>query len=144
MSEPIPKLKTLLWRGWCRKCPRCGQGALYQRWMRLHEHCPVCGLEYVPDQGDLLGPLIFLDRVLFLFPVIVLFYFGLWHPGLFGFVSLGITGLFLLVYTMPHRNGASLAIDYLIRRKDGELAQGASAASAESRPVTDVSHQRPS
>ena len=98
----------------------------------------MCGLEYVPDQGDLLGPLIFLDRVLFLFPVIVLFYFGLWHPGLFGFVALGLTGLFLLVYTMPHRNGASLAIDYLIRRKDDELAEEASPRSAESRPVTEA------
>ena len=126
MSEPIPKLKTLVSRGWRRKCPRCGQGELYRRWMRLHEHCPVCGLEYVQNQGDLLGPLMFLDRVLFVFPVVVLFYFGLWHPGWVGFVSLGLTGLFLLVYTMPHRNGVSLAIDYLIRCKDSESAGGAS------------------
>jgi uncharacterized protein (DUF983 family) len=122
MRKPTPKLKTLIWRGWCRKCPECGQGDLYQRWLQLHEYCPVCGLQYLPNQGDLMGPLMFLDRVLFLIPLIVVFYFGMWHPTLTLFlVSCGILTL-LLVFTTPHRNGVSLAIDYLIRCKEGDLA----------------------
>ena len=122
MREPIPKLKTLIWRGCHQKCPQCGQGDLYQRWVRLHEHCPVCGLKYLQNQGDLLGPLIFLDRVLFLIPLFVLFYFGVWHPKLIWFLLFGGALMFLLIYTIPHRNGVSLAIDYLIRRKEGDLA----------------------
>ena len=122
MNEPIPKFKTLIWRGCHKKCPQCGQGDLYQGWIRLHVHCPVCGLKYLPDQGDLLGPLIFLDRVLFLIPMFVLFYFGVWHPKLIWFLLAGGTMMFLLIYTIPHRNGVSLAIDYLIRRKEGDLA----------------------
>ena len=89
--------------------------------MRLHEHCPACGLKYLESQGDLLGPLVFLDRLLFLIPLVVLFYFGVWHPRLLWLVLFGGATLFLLVYTMPNRNGVSLAIDYLIRRKESDL-----------------------
>jgi hypothetical protein len=89
--------------------------------MHLHEHCPVCRLKYLESQGDLLGPLVFLDRLLFLIPLVVLFYFGVWHPKLLWLVLFGGATLFLLVYTMPNRNGVSLAIDYLLRRKEGDL-----------------------
>jgi uncharacterized protein (DUF983 family) len=122
MVQPMPKLGTLLWRGWRKKCPQCGQGGLYKRWMRLHDYCPVCGLKYLQSQGDLFGPLVLVDRVLFIIPLIVLFYFGVWHPGLAGLLLVGVTAIFLLIYTMPHRNGVSLAIDYFIRRKEGDLA----------------------
>ena len=118
MSPPIPEFKTLLWRGCRKKCPQCGQGALYQRWMKLHERCPVCGLQYLANQGDLFGTLLFLDRVLFLIPLVVLIYFRLWHPNQLVFFIFGGVMLFLLVFTMPHRNGAALAIDYWVRRKD--------------------------
>lgn len=108
-------------RGWRKKCPHCGQGDLYQRWMRLHEYCPACGLKYLQNHGDLLGPLMFLDRVLFMVPIVVLFYFGVWRPTLVGFVLFGGATLFLLIYTMPNRNGISVALDYLMRRKAGDL-----------------------
>ena len=116
-----PSSKTALWRGLRKKCPQCGQGPLYRGWLKLHEHCAVCGLHYLPNQGDLLGPLMFLDRLLFLIPFVVLFYFRLWHPNLAVFILTGGAMLFVLIYTMPNRNGASLAFDYLLRRANGEL-----------------------
>lgn len=120
-EQPMPDIRTLIFRGWGKKCPHCGEGDLYQRWMRLHERCPRCGLKYLESHGDLLGPLMFLDRVLFMVPIIVFFYFGVWRPTAVGFVFFGGATLFLLLYTMPHRNGVSVAIDYLIRRKEGDL-----------------------
>ena len=118
-----PKLRTLVWRGWHKKCPQCGQGDLYQKWMRLHEHCPACGLRYLESQGDLIGPLVLLDRVLFLVPLAALFCFAGWHPNRLLLVLLGGAAAFLLLYTMPNRNGVSLAIDYLLRRKEGDRNQ---------------------
>jgi uncharacterized protein (DUF983 family) len=120
-SPPIPKLRTLLWRGWRKKCPQCGEGEIYQRWLKLREQCPECGLQYLPNQGDLWGPLLFLDRVLFIIPIIALFYFRIWHPNQFLFYLFGGIMIFVLVYTMPNRNGMSLAVDYLLRRKGGDL-----------------------
>jgi uncharacterized protein (DUF983 family) len=121
-SFPLPRVKTLLWRGFCKKCPQCGKGAIYQRWMKLHERCPVCGLKFLDNEGDLLGTLLFVDRVLFLIPLIVLIYFRVWHPNLTIFFIVGSVVIFLLLYTMPNRNGISLAVDYLIRRRSNDLA----------------------
>src|SRR5690348_15994159 len=121
-STPLPPLKTLLWRGFCKKCPQCGKGPIYQLWMKLHERCSVCGLKYLANEGDLLGTLLFVDRVLFLIPLIVLIYFRVWHPNLTIFFIVGAAVIFLLLYTMPNRNGMSLAVDYLVRRKEGDLA----------------------
>ena len=81
----------------------------------------MCGLRFLPDQGDLFGPLIFFDRALFLIPFIVLFYFRLWHPNLFLFILTGALMTFALIYTMPNRNGLSLAFDYLVRRANGDI-----------------------
>ncbi|MGF1543025.1 MAG: DUF983 domain-containing protein [Parvularculaceae bacterium] len=40
------------------RCPRCGEGALYQTFLGLREACPVCGLDYSrADAGD--GPAVF-------------------------------------------------------------------------------------
>ncbi len=61
--------------------------------------------------------------MLFIIPVIALIYFGLWHPNKILFFAFGGLLGFLLVFTMPHRNGVSLALDYLIRRKSGDLVE---------------------
>jgi uncharacterized protein (DUF983 family) len=119
--DPIPKLRTLLWRGCRRKCPHCGRGALFQRWIKLYDRCPVCRLQYLSNQGDLWGPLVFLDRLLFIIPLIVLLYFRIWNPNWFFFFLVGGTAILVLVLTVPQRLGMSLAVDYLIRRKSGDL-----------------------
>ena len=124
-SYPLPNYRTLLKRGCRKKCPQCGEGNLYQRWLKLHEHCSVCGLHYLPDQGDLFGALMFFDRVLFIIPIVVLIYFRLWHPSLALFIVFGALMVFALIFTAPHRNGVSLGIDYRIRRKCGDLADDA-------------------
>jgi uncharacterized protein (DUF983 family) len=42
----------------CR-CPRCGEGRLYDGFLALRERCEVCGLDYgAADTGD--GPAVFL------------------------------------------------------------------------------------
>ncbi len=122
MPDPIPPLKTLLLRGWRRKCPHCGRGDLFHRWTQLREHCGVCGLKLLENQGDLWGYILFIDRALFILPLIVMIYFRLYIPdsSWFYIVVVGMIGG--LIYTLPHRTGMSLALDYLIRRKAGDLA----------------------
>lgn len=61
-----------------------------------------------------------LDRVFFLIPMVVVFFLipmeSFWRYVVGG----GL--LFTLIYTFPHRMGAGLALDYLLRRKTGDLA----------------------
>ncbi len=133
-SSDIPKLRTVLKRGWCRRCPQCGQGRVFHHWIKMHDRCDVCGLKYLNDQGDLWAYLVAADRALFILPLIVLIYFRLYNPNSIWFFVFAAGTLGLFLYTFPHRNGMSLGIDYLIRRNCGDLAEPESGAA---NPKTD-------
>ena len=45
------------------RCPRCGEGPLFRRWIDSYERCPVCGLLYQRNHGDLWIWLILTDRI---------------------------------------------------------------------------------
>ncbi|HKV76212.1 MAG TPA: DUF983 domain-containing protein [Gemmatimonadales bacterium] len=36
----------MLGRAVRRRCPRCGGGPLFTRWIRMADHCPRCGLAF--------------------------------------------------------------------------------------------------
>lgn len=42
------------------RCPRCRQGAIFRGpifrgWFAMHDHCPVCNLEFEREQGYFIG-----------------------------------------------------------------------------------------
>jgi uncharacterized protein (DUF983 family) len=40
--------------GWKGLCPRCGEGRMFRKWLKLADECPACGLDYrfaAPDDG---------------------------------------------------------------------------------------------
>ena len=37
------------------RCPRCGEGALFSGWFRMHERCSACRLKYERSPGYFLG-----------------------------------------------------------------------------------------
>ena len=84
-------------------------------------------MKYLNDQGDLWAYLVAVDRALFILPLIVMIYFRLYIPDSIWFYILAAVLLFLFIWTLPHRNGMSLGVDYLIRRKWGDLSGEASA-----------------
>jgi uncharacterized protein (DUF983 family) len=122
ISESLPPLRTVLARGLRKKCPNCAKGALFHGWNRLNERCPVCNFKYLENEGDLWGYLLIVDRALFLLPIIVLLYFRLSNPNSAWFYIISGLLIFLLIYTLPHRNGMNLALDYYFRRKWGDLS----------------------
>jgi uncharacterized protein (DUF983 family) len=52
-AEPQTAIAALLGR-----CPRCGQGKLFDGYLHIAPHCSICGLDYtIFDAGD--GPAVF-------------------------------------------------------------------------------------
>jgi uncharacterized protein (DUF983 family) len=125
MHDETPRLRTLLARGWHKRCPRCGEGRLFRRFNILHERCSVCGLQYLEEQGALFGYLFLIDRALFLFPLIVMIYFRLYVPGAAWFYALFVLVMFALFYTLPQRSGVGVALHYL-RRQHTQSGAGVS------------------
>ena len=45
-------LWTAMKRGFRSRCPRCGQGKLFRAFLKVDDHCSVCGLDYTPHRAD--------------------------------------------------------------------------------------------
>ena len=43
---------TALKRGFRRVCPRCGEGKLFRAFLKVDDHCSVCGLDFTPHRAD--------------------------------------------------------------------------------------------
>ncbi len=41
------------------RCPRCRQGAIFPSFMKMSEHCPVCGLKFERGPGYFTGAMYF-------------------------------------------------------------------------------------
>jgi uncharacterized protein (DUF983 family) len=126
MTESLPGLKVLVARGLRRRCPRCGKGAVFRRWFKVREQCDFCGLKYLENQGDLWGVLLFTDRVLFIVPLITLFFIGRGAGSIWPYLF-GIFLVIALVLTFPHRIGVTIALDYRIRLSSTDLSSDESA-----------------
>jgi uncharacterized protein (DUF983 family) len=54
-----PQTSEPLKAGTLGRCPRCGQGRLFNGWITLRERCEVCDLDFgFADSGD--GPAVFI------------------------------------------------------------------------------------
>jgi len=54
--DSAPADKRNVWsalkRGWRGRCPRCGEGKLFRAFLKVDDHCSVCGLDYTPHRAD--------------------------------------------------------------------------------------------
>jgi uncharacterized protein (DUF983 family) len=41
-----------LLRGVRSRCPRCGEGLLFRKWLKPRERCPVCTMDLTPQRAD--------------------------------------------------------------------------------------------
>ena len=51
MKELVSLPQAML-RGFAMKCPNCGQGHLFGRFLKVADHCEVCGEDFTPQRAD--------------------------------------------------------------------------------------------
>lgn len=51
-GSPPPRSIDALWRGFQRRCPRCGKGGLLESFLRVRSHCSHCGLDIGSYRSD--------------------------------------------------------------------------------------------
>ncbi|HEX7152466.1 MAG TPA: DUF983 domain-containing protein [Thermoanaerobaculia bacterium] len=106
--------RVVLKRGWRKRCPRCGEGALFRRWLEAHDRCPACGVLYQRNYGDIWMYVIIMDR-LPVFGGIVAVYFGFRSTTTPIAIAFFLAMFVPLALTMRNRQGLAIAIDYLTR-----------------------------
>ncbi|MEM8770197.1 MAG: DUF983 domain-containing protein [Pseudomonadota bacterium] len=106
------------------KCPRCGQGALFDGFLRLRGSCAVCGLDYAKaDAGD--GPAVFVIfivgfvAVAFAFIAQFVWYAPMW---LSLFLSSGVAVGLTLILLRPLK-ATMIALQYANKAAEGRLEE---------------------
>jgi uncharacterized protein (DUF983 family) len=115
-----PTALQAIGRGARRRCPRCGQGRIFEKFIEVRDRCDRCGFVFEERSGDTWGFWVVLDRLFLVIPVVLI---------MLGFATsslrlrLLLIGLLLipLIATMPHRQGVAIALDYLFRRRQREV-----------------------
>jgi uncharacterized protein (DUF983 family) len=51
MTNPV-SLGLAMWRGFKMKCPHCGEGHLFGRFLKVVDHCDACGESYSAQRAD--------------------------------------------------------------------------------------------
>jgi uncharacterized protein (DUF983 family) len=51
MTQPISLLKAVS-RGFAMKCPNCGKGHLFRRFLKVADTCEVCGEDFTAQRAD--------------------------------------------------------------------------------------------
>jgi hypothetical protein len=107
-------VRSAVGRGWRRRCPHCGRGALFAGWVHHLESCSACGLVYERNPGDTWAFTILFDR-LPLGLMVALVYFGIFRSspalGVAAFVLLGVG----FVISSPNRWGVGIGLHYVSR-----------------------------
>src|SRR5262245_40947626 len=77
-AVPEHELKRRLFfarRAWKKRCPQCGEGALFASYARLNEKCSACGLVFRREQGAMTGSMylaaIVMEIIAVLFVVVI-------------------------------------------------------------------------
>ena len=109
-----PTLAQVVVRGLRRRCPACGEGPLFSRWMHVAERCRHCGERIAPRPGDTWGFGVLGDRLFVVIPVVLLF-LGIRPPTLAWRIAVLAAIIVPLILTMPHRMGVCVGLDYLTR-----------------------------
>lgn len=53
-DRPVPASRAIV-RGLLRRCPRCGTGRLFARFLKIRERCPRCRFRLEREEGGFLG-----------------------------------------------------------------------------------------
>ena len=115
-----PSALQAIGRGMRRRCPRCGVGLIFERFIDVRDRCSNCGFVFEERSGDTWGFWVVLDRLFVAIPLIILM-LGFASSSLrFRLVLIGLL-LIPLLGTMPHRQGVAIALDYLFRRRQREV-----------------------
>lgn len=119
MSRPTEiSYLRILRRGLARRCPQCGVGRIFGRWMHVRERCGHCGLVFEPLEGNSWWFMYYTTGLLTgLFIIAML----LIRPTnmLLGRIVVFVAAIIAIVLTLPMRKGLGLAVDYLSELKAG-------------------------
>ena len=120
-TDPSKPFMRSLLRGLRGRCPRCGDGKLFYRYLKISPECPVCALDldaYPADDGPAYFTILLVGHLviapILLFPII-------WRsPAVVALPAVLIPLVALTLTILPRVKGAFVGVMYAmnVRRED--------------------------
>jgi uncharacterized protein (DUF983 family) len=95
-------------------CPNCFKEKIHRSWSKIREKCSICDFKFQENNGDNWFFLLFIDRALFIFPIVVGYYLQL-SP--YYLMALSVILLFLFLLFTPFRINLSITARYFLEKK---------------------------
>lgn len=118
----VPSVSAAIARGLAGRCPRCGEGRIFQGFLALRPACARCGLDFAfADAGD--GPAVFVILLAgFIVAGAALIVESLYAPPLWVHAALW-TPLIFFVCLAPLRplKGLLIALQHRFQAAEGRL-----------------------
>ncbi len=132
--SPRTDQKTVIWRGFCGRCPQCGQGKLFQSYLKPYSACAACGLELASVRADD-GPT-WLTTILtghIAVPMAVYLAMHDFQPKWLALPLMLVATIVMALLILPRAKGVFIGI--LWRQRQKPLAAGTKYDQLEKRPL---------
>lgn len=115
-AEDDRPMRPAMWRGWRRRCPSCGEGALLKGYLKVRDTCPSCGEDLSHHRADDGPAYLTILIVGHLMAPLIMWAFVTWRPDplvLSGTFAAGCVALSL--FLLPRLKGVIVAIQWAKR-----------------------------
>lgn len=107
---------TAFWRGWRQKCPACGDGRLFGRYLKVEHACSRCGTELYHQRADDAPPYFTMFIVGHIVIAGLLFVERHYHPETWVHMALWLPmTVFLSLWLLPRIKGSLIGLQWAWR-----------------------------
>jgi uncharacterized protein (DUF983 family) len=103
-------------RGWRQKCPSCGDGRLYGKYLKVNDECPTCGTELHHHRADDAPPYFVMTITAHIVVGGILILERLYAPPTWVQLSIWLPMLVLLsLWLLPRVKGALIGYQWALK-----------------------------
>lgn len=109
-------MRPAMWRGWRRRCPACGEGALLKGYLKVRDTCPSCGEALHHHRADDGPAYLTILIVGHLMAPLIMWAFVTWRPDPLVLAASFAAGcVSLSLFLLPRLKGVIVAIQWAKR-----------------------------
>ena len=117
LTDPAARPLCLsLRRGWVRRCPNCGNGAMMQGYLTVRHDCPACGevlSHHRADDGPAYLTILITGHLMA--PILLMSFVKFRPEPMVLFTIFGLGTVALSLYLLPRLKGAMVALQWAKR-----------------------------
>lgn len=107
------EMKPAMWRGYRRKCPNCGDGAMFDSYLHVRDNCAACDEDLSQHRADDGPAYLTILIVGHLLAPLMIWVFTEFRPsGLVMAIIFTISTVALSLYLLPRLKGVVVAIQW--------------------------------